>query len=117
MPISAKELIESHIRNVNTCDAAGAAERIRSEPDLLVIDVREPAEFSSAALACAVNVPRGLLEFKIGELCTDAGRPILLHCKSGGRAVLAARSLADMGYENVQVVFADIEDLLEAAKH
>lgn len=116
MPITAMELIETHRKNVNVCDASRAAERIGNEPELLLIDVREPAEFGKAAAPSAINIPRGLLEFQIGERCADGERPILLHCKSGGRAVLAARTLAEMGYSNVEAVMADIEDLLAALK-
>ena len=114
MPITFIELIETHKKDVGLCGAEQAASRIANESELLVIDVREPAEFESASVHSAVNIPRGFLEFRIAEVCPSADHPILIHCKAGGRAVLAAKTLSDMGYSNVGVVEAAIEDLLAA---
>ncbi|SCK30978.1 rhodanese-like domain-containing protein [Vogesella sp. LIG4] len=66
----------------------------------LVIDVREPDEYAAGHLAGAVNIPRGVLEFRLSAdpALADGDRPLLLYCKSGGRAALAARALQEMGY-------------------
>ena len=114
LPISFIELIQSYRESVSVCDVEEAARRIKQEVGLLVIDVRETAEFESASLPFAVNVPRGFLEFKIATVCEEADAPILLHCKTGGRAILAAKTLAEMGYSNVGVVGGTVEDLLAA---
>lgn len=114
MPISFIELIQSHKKDVALCDAETAASRIGSESSLVVIDVREPPECESASTAGAVNVPRGFLEFRIAEVCSAADHPILVHCKSGGRAVLAAKTLSEMGYSNVAVFDGAFEDLCSA---
>ncbi len=114
MPTSFIELIEAQKRTVSTCSIEEAAGRIADAADLTIIDVREPAEFQGASVPSAVNIPRGFLEFKIAEVCPTADHPILIHCKSGGRAVLAAKTLADMGYSNVKVVDGLIEELLAA---
>jgi molybdopterin/thiamine biosynthesis adenylyltransferase len=45
-------------------------------------------------------VPRGNLESRI-ERAADRARPIVLYCQSGNRSVFAAKTLADLGYENV----------------
>ena len=114
MPTSFIELIEAHKKTVSTCSIEEAAGRIADAADLTIIDVREPAEFQGGSVPSAVNIPRGFLEFKIAEVCSNADHPILIHCKSGGRAVLAAKTLADMGYSNVKVVDGLIEELLAA---
>ncbi|MCP5056094.1 MAG: rhodanese-like domain-containing protein [bacterium] len=114
MPIAFTDLIRSHSKDVTLCSGEAAASRIGSEAGLIILDVREPAEFAAGSIAGAVNVPRGFLEFKIAEVCSDPDPPILVHCKSGGRAVLAAKTLADMGYTNVEVYFGAFEDLLAA---
>ncbi|MBW2243128.1 MAG: rhodanese-like domain-containing protein [Deltaproteobacteria bacterium] len=116
MPIEFTELIASHRNEVTLCSGEAAASRIGSEVDLIVLDVREPAEFAAGSITGAVNVPRGFLEFKIAEVCSAPDPPILIHCKSGGRAVLAAKTLADMGYTNVEVYFGAFEDLLAATR-
>lgn len=77
------------------------AQRWQAVTAALVLDVREPDEFAAGHLPGAVNVPRGMLEFRIGELQPDGGAAILLYCKTSGRAALAAQSMQAMGYLNV----------------
>lgn len=114
MPIAFADLIASHKNGMKLCSAEAAASRIGKESDLVVLDVREPTEFADASIPGAVNLPRGFLEFKIAEVCSEVDPPILVHCKSGGRAVLAAKTLTEMGYSNVEVYFGAFEDLLAA---
>lgn len=72
----------------------------------VVLDVREPDEFAAGHIPGAINVPRGLLEFKLSATRELERRDldILLYCRSGGRAALAACSLQDMGYANVRSI-------------
>ncbi|CAH9064439.1 hypothetical protein PSECIP111951_03352 [Pseudoalteromonas holothuriae] len=77
----------------------------------LLIDVREPSEYKSKAAAIAINVPRGLLEFKLPEIEKDAKRPIYVHCAAGGRAVFAAEQLTRLGYQNVSVITCKAEEV------
>lgn len=69
-----------------------------------VIDVREPGEYLLGHLPGAVNIPRGVLEFKIGDHAALANKdqPIVLYCKTGGRAALSAVNLQRMGYTQVR---------------
>lgn len=114
MPITFVELITTYQETTSLCNVEEAAHRIKNESTLVIIDVREPAEFEATAVPGAVNIPRGFLEFKIAESCPEADRPILLHCKTGGRAVLAARTLSEMGYKNVGAYQGTVEELLAA---
>lgn len=76
----------------------------------VIIDVREPAEYTAGYIPGAVSIPRGLLEFKVGkeDVWEEAGMyipkktdSIVVYCRTGGRSALAARSLAELGYEKV----------------
>ena len=69
-----------------------------------IIDVREPGEYLVGHLPGAVNIPRGVLEFKIGDnaLLANKDLPIVLYCKTGGRAALAAVNLQRMGYAQLR---------------
>lgn len=69
----------------------------------VVIDVREPDEFAAGHLAGAINLPRGLLEFKLSANPALQARDlaVVLYCKTSGRAALAACSMQAMGYLNV----------------
>ncbi|WP_221797632.1 rhodanese-like domain-containing protein [Oceanobacter mangrovi] len=72
----------------------------------VVLDVREPAEFDMGHLPGAVNVPRGVLEFRVGDhpALTDTAATILLYCKNGGRSTLAAHTLKQMGFDGVKML-------------
>ncbi len=80
------------------------AQRWQAVTAALVLDVREPDEFAAGHLPGAVNVPRGMLEFRIGELQPDGGAAILLYCKTSGRAALATQSLHSLGYTQLRSV-------------
>lgn len=70
----------------------------------LLLDVREADEFHAGHIPGAINIPRGVLEFKLSndpELCARELN-IVLYCKTSGRAALAACSLQAMGYRQVQ---------------
>ena len=70
----------------------------------LLPDVREADETQAGHIPGAINIPRGVLEFKLSNdpaLCARELN-IVLYCKTSGRAALAACSLQAMGYRQVQ---------------
>jgi phage shock protein E len=67
----------------------------------VVVDVREPGEFSSDHLDGAVNLPLGTLEETISRTLPDKNKPLLLHCLSGTRSAMAVRKLKSLGYTRV----------------
>jgi len=111
---SVPELVANAKASVATLSAADAAKRITNENDTLLLDVRETEEHKAGSIEGAVNIPRGILEIKISGLAAQPDNPIIIHCAAGGRAVLAAKSLGEMGYNNVVAVTAGFEDLRRA---
>lgn len=75
-----------------------------------VLDVREAGEFEAGRLPGAINIPRGILEFRIGEVQEFARKdqPILIYCRTGGRAALAAVQLSRIGYSNIKSITGGI---------
>ena len=69
----------------------------------VIIDVREADEYAAGHLAGSINIPRGLLEFKLSGTPELERRDIsaLLYCKTGGRSALAAATMQSMGYLHV----------------
>ena len=101
---TAHDLVEQARSRIEELPLAEAPAGIR-EADAL-IDVREPDEYREGHIDGALNIPRGLLEFKIGtlpELESRATR-IVLYCKTSGRAALAAAALKEMGYLKVRSI-------------
>lgn len=81
---------------------------VEVEGGAVLVDLREPGELdSTGVIPGSVHAPRGMLEFYADpdlpyhkpELERD--RRIILHCASGGRSALAAKTLKEMGYQNV----------------
>lgn len=110
---TAQDLIAAAKAAGNCLTAEEAAAKAHEE-GVLVLDIREPAEYEAAAVPVAVHIPRGLLEYKISEACDDKSQEIVVHCGGGGRAALAAQTLTILGYENVYIVDAKFEDFLAA---
>jgi rhodanese-related sulfurtransferase len=100
--MTAQSLVAEAKQDIREIDVESAACRLE-DGETVVLDVREPTEFEAGCLGDAINIPRGVLEFRIGTVpsLADPGVPILVYCRSGGRAALAAQTLQRMGYSNV----------------
>ncbi|MGH7815687.1 MAG: molybdopterin-synthase adenylyltransferase MoeB [Candidatus Binataceae bacterium] len=77
------------------------ARRMTEQPEPVLIDVRESDEWRQGHIPNAVFIPRGFLELRIEEKVPDHKTPVILQCASGTRSLLAARTLRELGYENV----------------
>ena len=107
MPTNVRELLARANESVPKLSPAEAAAKIGSG-DVLVLDVRDPSEVQqSGRLKGALNVSRGMLEFRADpesqyhNPAFQKDKTILLHCASGGRSALAAKTLQEMGYTAV----------------
>ena len=85
----------------------------------MLIDVRNENEFEDGYIPGAINVPRGLIEFRIWKLVgfpdkTDMTAKMTLYCASGGRCALATKSLQDLGFTNVTSVDMKYDDWVKA---
>lgn len=97
MSVTAQELVSAAKQQITEIDVATAQKRLNN----LLLDVREPAEFAAGHLPGAVNIPRGLLEFKIDSHPDFQGRQqadIVVYCQTGGRSALATQVLNQLGY-------------------
>jgi rhodanese-related sulfurtransferase len=79
-----------------------------SKGNTLVVDVRDAPEVEkSGKIAGAVNVSRGMLEFRADpdspyhDKNFSRDKTVILYCASGGRSALSGKVLKDMGYTNV----------------
>jgi rhodanese-related sulfurtransferase len=107
----ASEFIVDVQQHINCITPQQAKELLDNNDNVIVIDVREPAEAQESKLSCSVNIPRGLLEMKVQNHCPNADTIILTHCGGGGRASLATARLLEMGYLNVYAITAKYDDV------
>lgn len=107
MPTGFKDMVAAARAKVGVVTPADAA-AMAAGMEAAILDVREPAELAAGRLEGPfIAIPRGLLEPKadgesgMGEpaLLEAKGEPVLVLCAVGGRAALAAATLADMGYD------------------
>ena len=63
----------------------------------LLLDVRSPAEFAERHPTEAVNIPLDQLPSRLREL-GPRGRPIVVYCHTGMRAIVATRRLRAAGF-------------------
>ncbi|MBK5969900.1 MULTISPECIES: rhodanese-like domain-containing protein [Thiorhodovibrio] len=103
------ELIQHCMTDVSEIMPWDLEERLQENPDLLILDVREPYEFDAMRIAGSINVPRGILESAcewdyeetLPELVEAREREVVVVCRSGNRSILAAHSMQVLGYSNV----------------
>ena len=104
-----KDLIQDCLSTVGELMPWDLEERVAENPDLLILDVREPYEFAAMHIKGSLSVPRGILETAcewdyeetVPELVQAREREIVVVCRSGYRSVLAAFNMQLMGYSNV----------------
>ena len=95
-----RELLQQVRTEIDEVDATRARELIESG-GTLVVDVREQDEWDEGHIPGAVHVPRGHLESRIERAAPDSTRPIVVYCSAGNRSAFAAKTLGDLGYEDV----------------
>jgi sulfur-carrier protein adenylyltransferase/sulfurtransferase len=95
--------IKSQIAQVDPSDVHAALEgKGNGNGKVALIDVRENEEVARGIIPGATHVPRGYLESRIDGAVPDRSQHVVLYCASGNRSALAAKTLADLGYENVE---------------
>lgn len=88
----------------STMDVPTARALLATNPDTLIVDVRTPAEFETAHIAGAINLPLDQVDAHLGRIVADAGGRMLLICQSGNRATQACTKLASAGLTDAAVM-------------
>jgi rhodanese-related sulfurtransferase len=107
MATSVKQMLEAANAAIPKITPEQATDMI-AKGNTLVVDVRDPPEVAaSGKVAGAINVSRGMLEFRADpespyhDKNFDKDKTVILYCASGGRSALAGKVLKDMGYDKV----------------
>ena len=70
----------------------------------LLLDVREPGEFSAVHAPDAKLIPLGQLNSRLQEIASYKDKPIVVVCRSGRRSAQAVAMLKEAGYTQVSNV-------------
>ncbi|HXO54027.1 MAG TPA: rhodanese-like domain-containing protein, partial [Mycobacterium sp.] len=94
----------------NAIDSQHLSVRLSSAAPPRVLDVRTPAEFETAHIAGAYNVPLDLLREHRDEIIEHLDHEVVLVCRSGQRAAQAQASLRAAGLGNVHILDGGMTD-------
>jgi rhodanese-related sulfurtransferase len=103
------ELIKGCLTDVREIMPWDLQARLEANPKLLIVDVREPYEFTAMHIDGSINVPRGILESAcewdyeetVPALVEARDLEVVVVCRSGYRSVLAVHSMQILGYRDV----------------
>jgi sulfur-carrier protein adenylyltransferase/sulfurtransferase len=95
-----RELLAQVKSEIEEVDASRARDLLASDSPAIV-DVREREEWDEGHIPGAVHVPRGHLESRVEAAVPDRSTPVVVYCASGSRSAFAAKTLEELGYENV----------------
>lgn len=85
-------------KNVKNVSGKEAADLIRENKELVILDVRTKSEHSSGHINGSKLMPVSEIASRISELEKFRGKPILVHCASGGRSPKAVSILLKNKY-------------------
>ena len=103
------DLVADALTRIKEIQPWDLRDRLAAGSELILLDVREQAEFALLRIPGAINVPRGVLEQScewdydetVPMLATERDSEIVVICRSGKRSALAADVLQQMGYTRV----------------
>jgi rhodanese-related sulfurtransferase len=85
------------IKEVSISDVKNMLE---AKENVIILDVRDKNELDDGRIPGAINISRGMLEFKAPLVIPDKNSNIVVYCGLDLRGPLATRTLNEMGYKN-----------------
>ena len=77
--------------------------------DFLLLDCRQPEEYTTAKIAGSTLIPMSEIQQRVGEIGGDLNRHIVVHCHHGGRSLRVTNWLREQGFPNVQNMAGGID--------
>ena len=87
--------------NVREVSVGEARARLAANPQAILIDVREDAEWAAGHAVEARHLGKGILERDIEKLFPDPNTELIMYCGGGFRSALTCDVAQRMGYRNV----------------
>ncbi|WP_293893478.1 thioredoxin domain-containing protein [Flavobacterium sp.] len=86
---------------VHTIDAKSFSEKLKTNENPQLLDVRTPEEYSTEHIGDAKNVNWNADDFVAKTVTYDKSKPVFVYCKVGGRSAQAADKLAELGFKEI----------------
>lgn len=97
--VSGGALLWPNLRRGRSISILQATQLINQDKGV-VVDVREPAEFSAGHLRDAKNIPLGELSKRLGELDKFKSKTVIVMCQAGNRSAKAASQFKKAGFND-----------------
>ena len=92
-------------------------ERIqKTDPSVIILDVRSPEEFAAGHVPGAINIPHTHLPARISAIPSSTDKDVVVYCEIGVRAEKAAASLRDNGFTRLMHLDGDMKQWREAKR-
>ena len=98
--LSLTSCLKNQAEGVQVLDAS-TFEKKMNQPEVQLVDVRTPKEFSQGHLENAVNIDFLADDFDAITANLDKEKPVMVYCKSGGRSAKASARLKELGFKTI----------------
>ena len=119
MAMSFMQMAEEAMAQVEGISAEEVQQRMKQDPNALLVDVRDAADIPSTGLATGgLNISLGMLPVRADlELpedwreprLQDRSLPVITACQLGPNGAIGAKILKDMGFTNVSYLEGGME--------
>jgi rhodanese-related sulfurtransferase len=86
------------MNKVSIINAKELHENLKSD-NIILIDVREPAEYKDFHIDKSINIPMSVLLNEIDKIDLKTSKKIVMQCRVGIRSMNACRMLYSEGYD------------------
>ena len=102
MPTTYTDLLSDIRKRTKPVSLEELKRRLDNREKITLVDVREKDEWRGGYIPGAVSLPRGFLELQAEQKLPDKNARITVYCAAGTRSALAAATLQELGYTNVE---------------
>ena len=102
MPTTYTDLMADVRKRTKQVSLEELKRRLDAGEKMTLVDVREKDEVRAGYIPGAISIPRGFLEIQAEQKLPDKNARIVAYCAGGTRSALAAATLAELGYTNVE---------------
>ena len=102
MPTTYTDLLADIRKRTKPVSLEELKRRLDRREKMTLVDVREKDEWRAGYIPGAVSLPRGFLELQAEQKLPDKNARIAVYCAGGTRSALAAATLQELGYTNVE---------------
>lgn len=89
-------------------------QKLARNPGIVLMDVREDAEWQAGHATDAVHLGKGILERDLERLYPDPQTEIVMYCGGGYRSALTCDAAQRMGYKNVYSLIGGYKAMVAA---